>query len=103
MRPLSPNERLARYGPTVGDRIRLADTDLWIRVAEDRQAPGDEPIWGYAKTIRPRATQGGASDSELDVVVAGVIVLDPILGAIKADIGIKEGRIVGVGRAGSAC
>jgi urease subunit alpha len=101
MRPLSPNERLARYGPTVGDRIRLADTDLWIRVAEDRQAPGDEPIWGYAKTIRPRATQGGASDSELDVVVAGVIVLDPILGAIKADIGIKEGRIVGVGRAGS--
>ena len=54
MTSLSPAERLARYGPTVDDRIRLGDTDLWVRVAEDRQAPGDEPIWGYAKTIRPR-------------------------------------------------
>jgi urease subunit alpha len=99
--PLSPTERLTRYGPTTGDRVRLGDTDLWIRVAEDRQAPGDEPIWGYAKTIRPRAAQGGPSASELDVLVAGVLVLDPILGAVKADIGIKDGRIVGVGRAGS--
>ncbi len=98
---LDPTERLARYGPTTGDRVRLGDTDLWVRVAEDRQAPGDEPIWGYAKTMRPRATQGGASDSELDAVVAGALVLDPVLGAIKADIGIKDGRIVGVGRAGN--
>jgi urease subunit alpha len=101
MSPLSPSERLARYGPTVDDRIRLGDTDLWIRVGEDRQAGGDEPIWGYAKTIRPRAMQGRAMDSELDVVVAGAVVLDPVLGAMKADIGIKDGRIVGVGRAGS--
>jgi urease subunit alpha len=99
--PLSPTERLTRYGPTTGDRVRLGDTDLWIRVAEDRQAPGDEPIWGYAKTLRPRAAQGGPSPSELDVLVAGVLVLDPLLGAVKADIGIKDGRIVGVGRAGS--
>lgn len=98
---LNPAEHLARYGPTTGDRVRLGDTDLWIRVGEDRQAPGDEPIWGYAKTMRPRATQGGASDSELDAVVAGALVLDPVLGAIKADIGIKDGRIVGVGRAGN--
>ena len=98
---LSPAERLARYGPTTGDRVRLGDTDLWVRVAEDRQAPGDEPIWGYAKTMRPRSTQGRPSDSELDVVVAGALVLDPVLGAVKADIGIKDGRIVGVGRAGN--
>jgi urease subunit alpha len=98
---LSPDERLARYGPTTGDRIRLGDTDLWVTVEADRQAPGDEPIWGYAKTLRPRSTQGRASESELDAVVAGVVVLDPILGALKADIGIKDGRIVGVGRAGS--
>lgn len=101
MTPLSPSERLARYGPTTGDRVRLGDTDLWIRVAEDRQAPGDEAIWGYAKTIRPRALQGPPTVSELDVLVAGALVLDPVLGAVKADIGIKDGRIVGVGRAGT--
>ncbi|MFP5343369.1 MAG: urease subunit alpha [Candidatus Limnocylindria bacterium] len=101
MTGLSPEERLARYGPTTGDRVRLGDTDLWVRVAEDRQAPGDEPMWGYAKTLRPRATQGRPSDSELDAVVAGALVLDPLVGAVKADIGIKDGRIVGVGRAGN--
>ena len=101
MTRLSPPERLARYGPTTGDRVRLGDTDLWVRVADDRQAPGDEPIWGYAKTLRPGATQGRPSDSELDAVIAGALVLDPMLGAIKADIGIKDGRIVGVGRAGN--
>ncbi|CAN5552612.1 urease subunit alpha [soil metagenome] len=101
MSQLSPSERLARYGPTTGDQVRLGDTSLWVRVADDRQAPGDEPIWGYAKTLRPRATQGRASDSELDAVIAGVLVLDPVLGAVKADIGIKDGRIVGVGRAGN--
>ncbi len=101
MSRLSPDERLARYGPTTGDRVRLGDTDLWVEVEADRQAPGDEPIWGYAKTLRPRSTQGGPSDSELDAVVAGALVLDPVLGVIKADIGIKDGRIVGVGRAGS--
>ena len=68
MNRLSPTERLARYGPTTGDEIRLGDTDLWIRVGEDRQAPGDEPIWGYAKTIRPHSTQGRPSPSELDAV-----------------------------------
>jgi len=99
---LDPADRLARYGPTAGDRVRLADTDLWVRVAEDRQAPGDEPLWGYAKNIRPRMTQTGrASDSELDVVVTGALVIDPTIGVVKADIGIKDGRIVGIGRAGN--
>jgi urease subunit alpha len=101
MNRLSPEESLARFGPTTDDRVRLGDTDLWIRVADDRQAPGDEPLWGYAKTLRPRSTQGRPSPSELDAVIAGVLVLDPVLGAIKADIGIKDGRIVGVGRAGN--
>src|SRR6266498_2854401 len=101
MSRLSPEDRLARYGPTTGDRVRLGDTDLWIRVGEDRQATGDEPIWGYAKTIRPRVAQGAPGLSELDIVVAGALVLDPAVGAVKADIGIKDGRIVGVGRAGN--
>jgi urease subunit alpha len=99
---LEPDERLARYGPTTGDRIRLADTELWVRVTEDRQAAGDEPIWGYGKTLRPRGTQAGrATDSELDSVITGAVVIDPTLGVIKADIGIKDGRIAGVGRAGN--
>jgi urease subunit alpha len=99
---LSPEERLARYGPSTGDRIRLADSDLWIRVGEDRQATGDEPQWGYAKNLRHRMTQSGrAGPSELDVVITGVVVVDPTIGVVKADIGIKDGRVVGIGRAGS--
>jgi urease subunit alpha len=101
-RSLSAEERLARFGPTTGDRIRLGDTDLWVTVAEDRQAPGDEPIWGYGKTIRPGMAQAGrATPSELDAVIAGVVVIDPTIGIVKADIGIKDGRVVGVGRAGN--
>jgi urease subunit alpha len=98
---LSREESLARYGPSTDDRIRLGDTDLWIRVAEDRQAAGDEPQWGYGKNLRHRMTQGRAGPSELDVVVVGAVVVDPTIGVVKADIGIKDGRVVGVGRAGN--
>jgi urease subunit alpha len=99
---LSPAERLARFGPTTGDRIRLGDTDLWIRVEDDRQAAGDEPIWGYAKDLRlGMAQSASAGPSQLDAVVVGAVVLDPSIGVIKADIGIKDGRVAGVGRAGN--
>jgi urease subunit alpha len=99
---LTELERRARFGPSLGDRIRLGDTNLWIGVTEDRQAPDDEPIWGYAKAIRLGMAQAGsAGPSELDAVVVGAIVVDPTVGVVKADIGIKDGRIVGVGRAGN--
>jgi urease subunit alpha len=99
---LSPEAWRARFGPRAGDRIRLGDTDLWIRVERDLQARGDEPIWGYAKNLRVGLTQGrDAGPSELDAVVVGAIVVDPVIGIVKADIGIKAGRIVGVGRAGN--
>ena len=103
MTRLSAGEYRERYGPTTGDRIRLGDTDLWIRVQEDRTAPGDEPIWGYAKNLRLRMAQsdGPAGPSELDFVLAGALVVDPVIGVVKADIGIKDGRIAGIGRAGS--
>ncbi len=103
MTRLSGEEYRERYGPTTGDRIRLGDTDLWIRVQEDRTAPGDEPIWGYAKNLRMRMaqTEGPAGPSELDFVIAGALVVDPVIGVVKADIGIKDGRIAGIGRAGS--
>ena len=102
MTRLSAHERRARFGPSQGDRIRLGDTDLWIEVEDDRQASGDEPIWGYAKDLRLGLTQSGsAGPSALDAVVVGAIVVDPSIGVVKADIGIKDGRIAGVGRAGN--
>ena len=99
---LSPDARRARFGPSAGDRVRLGDTNLWIRVERDLQAPGDEPIWGYAKNLRVDLAQGrDAGPSELDSIVVGAIVVDPSIGVAKADIGIKDGRIVGIGRAGN--
>jgi urease subunit alpha len=100
---ISRAEYIARYGPTVDDRIRLGDTDLWIRVEDDLTALGDEPHWGYGKTLRSGMTQQDRATrgSELDVVIGGVVVVDPLLGILRADIGIKDGRIVGVGRAGN--
>ena len=102
MSRLTADEAIARYGPSTGDRIRLADTDLWIRVAEDRQALGDEPQWGYGKNLRERMAQAGrAGPSELDSVILGAVVVDAAIGVVKADIGIKDGRVAGVGRAGN--
>ncbi|MGZ4137766.1 MAG: urease subunit alpha [Actinomycetota bacterium] len=100
---LSRTEYVARYGPTTGDRVRLGDTDLWIEVEADHVGAGDEPMWGYAKNFRSRQAQfdRASADSELDMVIAGVLVVDPLLGVVKTNIGIKDGRIVGVGRAGS--
>lgn len=103
MTRLSREAYHARYGPTTGDRVRLGDTELWLRVERDLHDPGDEPLWGYAKNLRSRMAQDdrAAGPSELDVVVAGVLVVDPTSGVVKADIGIKDGRIVGIGRAGN--
>jgi urease subunit alpha len=100
---LSRAEYVARYGPTTGDRIRLGDTDLWIEVEADAVGPGDEPMWGYAKNLRSRQAQfdRASGDSELDMVILGVVVVDPLLGVVKTNVGIKDGRIAGVGRAGS--
>jgi len=100
---LSRAEYVRRYGPTTDDHVRLGDTDLWVRVEGDHVGAGDEPMWGYAKNLRSRQMQSdqAASDGELDMVLAGVLVMDPLLGVVKTNVGIKDGRIVGVGRAGS--
>ena len=99
---MNRREYAERYGPTTGDRVRLGDTDLWVRVEDDHVAGGDEPLWGYAKNIRSRMTQfDRAGESELDVLVAGVLLIDPVLGIAKTNIGIKDGRVVGIGRAGN--
>ena len=100
---ISRVEHALRHGPTTGDRVRLGDTDLWIRIEDDLTEPADQVLWGYAKNFRSRMGQHdhATSESELDAVISGAIVVDPLLGVVKADIGIKEGRVVGIGRAGN--
>jgi len=91
------------YGPTVGDKIRLADTDLIIEIEKDLLKYGDEIVFGGGKSVRDGMGQasGVTSKNALDLVITNAIVMDPILGIIKADIGIKNGLIAGVGKAGN--
>ncbi|KAB2702907.1 MULTISPECIES: urease subunit alpha [Brucella] len=89
------------YGPTKGDRLRLADTELIIEVEEDRCIYGEEVTFGGGKVIRDGMGQGQRPSSETaDLVITNVIILD-YWGIIKADVGIKEGRISGIGKAGN--
>lgn len=92
------------FGPTVGDKIRLGDTCLYVEIEKDLRVYGDELVYGGGKTLR----DGMGSDNQitqeagcLDLVITNVTVLDPILGVVKADVGIRNGRIVGVGKAGN--
>ncbi|PZG74813.1 urease subunit alpha, partial [Streptomyces sp. NTH33] len=87
------------YGPTTGDRIRLADTDLWVRVEGDDTEPGEELLGGCGKTARDGllVADRAPRDSALDMVILGVVVMDPLIGVRKTNIGVKDGRIVGVG------
>ena len=91
------------YGPTAGDRIRLADTDLLIEVERDLSAGGgNEAVFGGGKVIRESMGQSIATRAEgtPDVVITGAVILDH-WGVVKADIGIRDGRVVGIGKAGN--
>jgi urease subunit alpha len=92
----------ALYGPTTGDRIRLADTDLLIEVTEDRCGPGDEAVFGGGKTIRESMAQSAATRASgtPDLVITGPVIVD-YQGVIKADVGVRDGRIVALGKAGN--
>jgi urease subunit alpha len=92
----------ALYGPTVGDRVRLADTDLFLEVEEDRCVGGDEAVFGGGKTIRESMLQGTRTSAEgaPDLVITNVVVLDH-WGVMRCDVGIKDGRIAALGKAGN--
>lgn len=92
----------AIYGPTTGDQIRLGDTDLWIEVEEDRTVGGEEAVFGGGKSIRESMAQSTRSraDGALDTVITNAVILD-WWGVVRADVGIRDGRIVGIGRAGN--
>jgi urease subunit alpha len=90
------------YGPTVGDRIRLADTDLWIEVERDHTIPGEEVKFGGGKVIRDGMGQSQRARVEgaVDTVITNAVILDH-WGIVKADVGIVDGRIAGIGKAGN--
>lgn len=91
------------YGPTKGDRVRLADTELIIEIEEDYTVYGDECKFGGGKSIRDGMGQSPSAsrdDKVLDLVVTNAIVLDS-WGIVKGDIGIRDGKIVGIGKAGN--
>ncbi|MGI5175850.1 urease subunit alpha [Dactylosporangium sp. CA-152071] len=92
----------ALYGPTTGDRIRLADTNLIVEVEADHCAGGDEAVFGGGKVIRESMGQSRATRAEgtPDTVITGAVILDH-WGIVKADVGIRDGRIVAIGKAGN--
>ncbi|WP_425106646.1 urease subunit alpha [Ancylobacter sp.] len=92
------------YGPTTGDKVRLGDTDLYIEIEKDLRVYGEEAVYGGGKTLR----DGMGYDNELtsaagapDLVITNVTIVDAVLGVIKADVGIKNGLICGIGKAGN--
>jgi urease subunit alpha len=99
---ISRERYAALYGPTVGDRVRLADTNLWLEVEEDRCGYGEEAVFGGGKTIRESMAQGSTTCAEgaPDVVITNVVVLDH-WGVVKADVGVRDGRIAALGKAGN--
>ena len=101
MTSISRQAYMEMYGPTTGDRVRLGDTELWIKVEDDRTIYGDEVKFGGGKVIRDGMGQSQRVDAEVvDVVITNALILDH-WGIIKADVGIKHGRIVGIGKAGN--
>ncbi|RYG77555.1 urease subunit alpha [Yimella sp. RIT 621] len=110
MTRISAGKYVDLYGPTTGDQVRLGDTDLWIEIERDLTAErpdgsisyGDEAVFGGGKSIRESMAQGSttSADGAPDTVITGVTVLDHA-GIVRADVGIKDGRIVALGRAGN--
>ena len=89
------------FGPTTGDRVRLADTDLWIEVEKDYTTYGEEVKFGGGKVIRDGMGQSQRRAREVaDTVITNALIVD-YRGIVKADIGIKNGRISGIGKAGN--
>lgn len=100
---MSRKQYVDLFGPTIGDKVRLADTDLWIEVEKDYTKYGDECIFGGGKVLRAGMGQNGTftrAEGVLDVCITNALILD-YTGIIKADIGIKDGRIAGIGKAGN--
>ena len=98
---ISRDAYASMYGPTTGDRIRLGDTELWIEIEKDHTHYGEEVVFGGGKVIRDGMGQSQlCSDSVMDTVITNAIIID-WWGIVKADVGIKDGRIAAIGKAGN--
>lgn len=102
MAELTRDRYAALYGPTAGDQVRLGDTDLWIEIEDDLTCGGEEAVFGGGKSIRESMAQGSQTRAggALDTVITNVIVLDH-WGIVRADVGLRDGRIVALGRSGN--
>ena len=102
MAELTRGEYAALYGGTTGDQVRLGDTDLWVEIEQDLTVGGEEAVFGGGKSIRESMAQGTATRAEgaADTVITNALVLDH-WGVVKADVGLRDGRIVALGRAGN--
>ena len=102
MAEISREAYAAIYGPTTGDQVRLGDTDLWIQIEDDLTFGGEEAVFGGGKSIRESMAQSTRSRAEgaLDTVITNAIVLDH-WGVVRADVGLRDGRIVALGRSGN--
>ncbi len=102
---VSRQQYVATYGPTLGDKIRLGDTNLWATIEQDLLSKGDECKFGGGKSVRDGMAQSSTATRDnpnvLDLVITNVVLIDAKLGIIKADIGIRDGYIVGIGQAGN--
>lgn len=101
---MARSEYAAMFGPTKGDQIRLGDTELWAEIEHDYAVYGDECLHGGGKTLRDglgMVAGKTSKDGVLDMLICNVVVIDAVLGIVKGDIGIKGGKIVGVGKAGN--
>lgn len=104
MAQISRQEYNNLFGPTVGDKIRLGNTNLYVEIEKDLRVYGDEVVYGGGKTIRDgmgTANTVTSDSGSLDLVITNVTILDPVLGVIKADVGVKDGKIAGIGKAGN--
>ena len=104
MATISRQEYNNLFGPTVGDKIRLGDTDLYVEIEKDLREYGDEVVYGGGKTIRDGMGLANTMTSEegaLDLVITNVTIIDANLGVVKADVGVKDGKIAGIGKAGN--
>ncbi|SDS52956.1 urease subunit alpha [Jiangella sp. DSM 45060] len=102
MAELSRAAYAAMYGPTTGDQVRLADTDLWLEVERDLTAGGEEAVFGGGKSVRESMAQGTTTRAggAPDTVITNALILD-WWGIVKADVGLRDGRIVAIGRSGN--